>query len=145
MLKDLVNSNDDRHLKIQKDRLLDEFASSVSAFQAVQKKTVDIEKSQYRQARSQNVTIPKPPGSQGSNSNKGSFFMDTFSSPQQSGQMQSQLQDDIDLQALEEQERTIRELEVSIDFGVEFNSNWVALTQNHLYFVGKYCWCEWDL
>lgn len=113
MLKELVNSNDDRHLKIQKDRLLDEFAAAVSAFQAVQKKTVDIEKSQYRQARSQNVSIPKPPGSSGNNSNKGSFFMDTFSSPQQSGQMQSQLQEDIDLQALEEQERTIRELEVS--------------------------------
>lgn len=114
MLKELVNSNDDRHLKIQKDRLLDEFAAAVSAFQAVQKKTVDIEKSQYRQARSQNVAIPKPPGSSGNNSsNKGSFFMDTFS-PQQSGQMQSQLQEDIDLQALEEQERTIRELEESI-------------------------------
>lgn len=112
MLKDLVNSNDDRHLKIQKDRLLDEFAAAVSAFQAVQKKTVDIEKNQYRQARSHNVSIPKPPGSQ-NNSNKGSFFMDTFSTSQPSGgQMQSQLQDDIDLQALEEQERTIRELEV---------------------------------
>lgn len=110
MLKELVNSNDDRHLKIQKDRLLDEFAAAVSAFQAVQKKTVDIEKSQYRQARSQNVAIPKPPGQ---SSNKGSFIMDTFSGPQQSGQMQSQLQEDIDLQALEEQERTIRELEVS--------------------------------
>lgn len=114
MLKELVNSNDDRHLKIQKDRLLDEFAAAVSAFQAVQKKTVDIEKSQYRQARSQNVAIPKPPGSSGNNSsNKGNFFMDTFSGPQPGGQMQSQLQEDIDLQALEEQERTIRELEVS--------------------------------
>lgn len=112
MLKDLVNSNDDRHLKIQKDRLLDEFTAAVSAFQAVQKKTVDIEKNQYRQARSHNVLIPKPAGSQNS-SNKGTFFMDTFSSSQPSGgQIQSQLQEDIDLQALEEQERTIRELEV---------------------------------
>lgn len=121
MLKELVNSNDDRHLKIQKDRLLDEFAAAVSAFQAVQKKTVDIEKNQYRQARSNNVAIPKPPGgSLGANSNKGSFFMETFSAPQQSGQMQSQLQEDIDLQALEEQERTIRELEVrSTYFGCD--------------------------
>lgn len=124
MLKDLVNSNDDRHLKIQKDRLLDEFASSVSAFQAVQKKTVDIEKTQYRQARSQNVAIPKPPGSQSNSSNKGSFFMDTFSTSQQGGQMQSQLQEDIDLHALEEQERTIRELEVSVfSFIVCFTQN----------------------
>lgn len=123
MLKDLVNSNDDRHLKIQKDRLLDEFASAVSAFQAVQKKTVDIEKNQYRQARSHNVAIPKPPGSHGSNSNKGSFFMDTFSSSQPNdGQMQTQLQDDIDLHALEEQERTIRELEVSHWWGKHWNN-----------------------
>lgn len=114
MLTDLVHSNDDRHLKIQKDRLLDEFSSAVSAFQAVQKKTVDIEKSQYRQARSNNVSISKPPSSQAnSNSNKSSFFMDTFSSSTNGGQqMQTQMQEDIDLQALEEQERSIRELEV---------------------------------
>lgn len=111
MLTDLVHSNDDRHLKIQKDRLLDEFASAVSAFQAVQKKTVDIAKSQYRQARSNNVTISKPPSSNNnSTQNKGSF-LDSFSPSQ--NQMQTQLQEDINLQALEEQERTIRELEVS--------------------------------
>lgn len=143
MLKDLVNSNDDRHLKIQKDRLLDEFAAAVSAFQVVQKKTVDIEKSQYRQARSNNVTIPKPPGSQGNNSNKGSFFMDTFSAPQQSGQMQSQLQEDIDLQALEEQERTIRELEVSSVFIFENKENNKLITNiKRCLFIGKYCWSK---
>lgn len=116
MLTDLVHSNDDRHLKIQKDRLLDEFSAAVSAFQAVQKKTVDIEKSQYRQARSNNISIAKPPSSQ-ANSNKSSFFMDTFSSstnePPDQLQMQTQMQEDADLQALEEQERSIRELEVS--------------------------------
>lgn len=116
MLTDLVHSNDDRHLKIQKDRLLDEFSAAVSAFQAVQKKTVDIEKSQYRQARSNNISIAKPPSSQ-ANSNKSSFFMDTFSSSTNEGQnqsqMQTQMQEDTDLQALEEQERSIRELEVS--------------------------------
>lgn len=119
MLKDLVNSNDNRHLKIQKDRLVDEFTAALTAFQAVQKKTVDIEKNQYRQARSNNYNIAKPPNSQNGN-NKSSFFMDTFSSStgskssqQGSDQMQTQLQEDVDLQALEEQERTIRELEVS--------------------------------
>lgn len=118
MLKDLVNSNDDRHLKIQKDRLVDELTAAVSAFQAVQKKTVDIEKNQYRQARSHNVAIPKPPTSHsGNNTAKSSFFMDTFSSSAPAGgQMQQQLQEDIDLHALEEQERTIRELEVSASF-----------------------------
>lgn len=113
MIKELVNSNDDRHLKIQKDRLVDEFTAALTAFQAVQKKTVDIEKNQYRQARSNNYNIAKPPSSQ----NKGGFF-DNFSSPpgnrttQGSMQMQTQMQEEIDLHALEEQERTIRELEV---------------------------------
>lgn len=145
MLKELVNSNDDRHLKIQKDRLLDEFAAAVSAFQAVQKKTVDIEKSQYRQARSQNVAIPKPPGSSGNNSNKGSFFMDTFSAPQQSGQMQSQLQEDIDLQALEEQERTIRELEVGSNFEMQSMMELLNFLFFHSKFAGKHCRCQWNL
>lgn len=123
MINDLVNSNDDRHLKIQKDRLVDEFTAALTAFQAVQKKTVDIEKNQYRQARSNKINLAKPPGSQNGSSNKGTFFMDTFASnsnnnnnisnkSQQQSQMQTQLQEDIDLQALEEQERTIRELEV---------------------------------
>lgn len=122
MLNDLVNSNDDRHLKIQKDRLVDEFTAALTAFQAVQKKTVDIEKTQYRQARSNKINLAKPPGSQ--NGNKGTFFMDTFASnsnnKSQQQQMQTHLQEDIDLQALEEQERTIRELEVGICFSTYF-------------------------
>lgn len=116
MIKELVNSNDDRHLKIQKDRLVDEFTAALTAFQAVQKKTVDIEKNQLRMARANNFNIPKPPGSSQNTNNK-SFFMDTFTSSNSnksdSGQMQTQMQEEIDLQALEEQERTIRELEVS--------------------------------
>lgn len=113
MLTDLVHSNDDRHLKIQKDRLIEEFSRAVNEFQNVQKKTVDIEKNQIRAAYSNNVTISMPPNI---TSNKGAYSMDTFSSSangrSQQGQMQTQLQDDIDLAALEEQERTIRELEV---------------------------------
>lgn len=114
MLKELVHSNDDRHLKIQKDRLVEEFARAVNEFQNVQKKTVDIEKNQIRAAYSNNVTISMPPNI---TSNKGAYSMDTFSSSgnnrSQQGQMQTQLQEDVDLQALEEQERNIRELEVS--------------------------------
>lgn len=114
MIKDLVNNNDDRHLKIQKDRLVDEFTAALTAFQAVQKKTVDIEKNQYRQARSNNYNISKPPQQKINAS-----MFDDFSPPknnridQNSIQLQTQMQEDIDLQALEEQERTIRELEVS--------------------------------
>lgn len=113
MIKDLVNSNDDRHLKIQKDRLVDEFTAALTAFQAVQKKTVDIEKNLYRQARSNNYSISKPPQQKVNAS-----LFDDFSPPKSSRsnqgamQMQTQMQEEIDLQALEEQERTIRELEV---------------------------------
>lgn len=138
MLTDLVHSNDDRHLKIQKDRLLDEFSSAVSAFQAVQKKTVDIEKSQYRAARSNNIALAKPPNSQ-ANSNKSSFFMDTFSSSTNDAQndeqqMQTQMQDDIDLQGLEEQERSIRELEVSI-FWMDFPHSRNVAANTHTFLI----------
>lgn len=116
MIKDLVNKNEDRHLKIQKDRLVDEFTAALTAFQALQKKTVDIEKTQYRQARSNNYNISKPPQQK----TNASLF-DDYSPPksnrnnQTSIQMQTQMQEEIDLQALEEQERTIRELEVSYE------------------------------
>ena len=116
LLKDLVSCND-RHSKIQKDRLVDEFTAALTAFQTVQRKTVDLEKNAIRQARAANVAISKPPsqksGSNTSNkSNKSaSLFEDNFMGSK--GQTQMQMQEEIDLQALEDQERTIRELEVS--------------------------------
>jgi syntaxin 7 len=122
LLKDLVNCKD-RHLKIQRDRLVDEFTSALTAFQAVQRKTVDLEKNAIRHARAatnQNQ-ISKPPGgsnnSSGNNSyNTTSLFEDNFvNSKGSSGganQTQIQMQEQVDLQALEEQEQSIRELEV---------------------------------
>lgn len=114
-LKDIVNCKD-RHLKIQRDRLVDEFTAALTAFQAVQRKTVELEKNAMRQAKAANASIPKPPGSNKSTSN---------SYPESSGpfennfidnkiQSQMQMQEEVDLQALEEQERTIRELEDNI-------------------------------
>ncbi|XP_055686102.1 syntaxin-7 [Lutzomyia longipalpis] len=108
LLKDLNNCKD-RHLKIQRDRLVDEFTSALTAFQVVQRKTVDFEKNAMRQARS--TAIAKPPGSQ--NSSSSGPFEDNFVTGSR-GQTQAQMQEDIDLQALEEQERTIRELEENI-------------------------------
>uniref|UniRef100_A0A1B0CVA4 Putative snare protein pep12/vam3/syntaxin 7/syntaxin 17 n=1 Tax=Lutzomyia longipalpis TaxID=7200 RepID=A0A1B0CVA4_LUTLO len=96
-------------LKIQRDRLVDEFTSALTAFQVVQRKTVDLEKNAMRQARS--TAIAKPPGSQ--NSSSSGPFEDNFVTGSR-GQTQAQMQEDIDLQALEEQERTIRELEENI-------------------------------
>lgn len=124
LLNDLVNCKE-RHLKIQRDRLVDEFTAALTAFQAVQRKTVDLEKNAIRQARGAHVALSKPPGSNhssmggasaggtGNNYNNASMFEDNFVSGQR-GQTQEQLQEEIDLQALESQEQTIRELEENI-------------------------------
>lgn len=101
-----------RHLKIQRDRLVDEFTSALTAFQAVQRKTVDIEKNAVRQARANSYNINKPPGSNNNNQGNKSFFEDNFIT--RKGPTQTQMQEDIDLDALEEQERAIRKLEENI-------------------------------
>ncbi|XP_017863340.1 PREDICTED: syntaxin-7 [Drosophila arizonae] len=118
-----VDKCKERHLKIQRDRLVDEFTAALTAFQAIQRKTADIERSALHQARAQNFSISHPPGSTRTNTNassndNGSFFEDNFfnrkSNQQQQQQIQTQMQEDVDLQALEEQERAIRELENNI-------------------------------
>lgn len=35
ILKDLVNNNNDRHLKIQRERLVDEFTTALTSFQVM--------------------------------------------------------------------------------------------------------------
>ncbi|XP_058459458.1 syntaxin-7 [Malaya genurostris] len=115
LLNDLVNCKE-RHLKIQRDRLVDEFGAALTAFQSVQRKTVDLEKNAVRQARGAHVVLNKPPGSNNSGMgsyNNSSMFEDNFVSGSR-GQTQEQLQEEIDLQALESQEQTIRELEENI-------------------------------
>lgn len=110
--KNIVNCKD-RHLKIQRDRLVDEFTSALTAFQAVQKKCVEVEKNAMRQTKS-HISLPKPPSNKStSNSYPESSFENNFIDSRGPTQTQ-QLQDEIDLQALEEQERTIRELEDNI-------------------------------
>lgn len=106
----------ERHLKIQRDRLVDDFTSALTSFQALQRKTVDIEKTMVRQARANNYNIAKPPGStsNGSAGSNKSFFEDNFFNRKSSQQQQTQVHEEIDLQALEEQERAIRELEENI-------------------------------
>lgn len=125
LLNELINCKE-RHLKIQRDRLVDEFTAALTAFQSVQRKTVDLEKNAVRQARgASGAVLNKPPGGGSSNhSSMGSYghnhssssnaFEDNFVS-QRGGQTQEQLQEEIDLQALENQEQTIRELEVCLE------------------------------
>lgn len=109
--KDIVNCKD-RHLKIQRDRLVDEFTAALTAFQAVQKKTVELEKNAVRQSKA-HISIPKPPSNKTNNSYSDSPFENNFVDNRGQTQAQQQ-QEEIDLQALEEQERTIRELEENI-------------------------------
>ncbi|SPP87518.1 syntaxin-7 [Drosophila guanche] len=119
-----VDKCKERHLKIQRDRLVDEFTAALTSFQAVQRKTADIEKSALRQARGDNYNIARPPGSSRTGSSNssasqenGSFFEDNFfnrKSNQQQQLQQTQMQEQADLQALEEQEQVIRELENNI-------------------------------
>ncbi|XP_017010671.3 syntaxin-7 [Drosophila takahashii] len=120
-----VDKCKERHLKIQRDRLVDEFTAALTAFQAVQRKTADIEKTALRQARGDSYNIARPPGSSrtgssnssASQQDNNSFFEDNFfnrKSNQQQQQQQAQMQEQVDLQALEEQEQVIRELESNI-------------------------------
>lgn len=80
--------------------------------QAVQRKTVEVEKKAVQAARANNFKLPKPPGSYNSQNSNKSIFENNF--VDNKGPTQMQMQDDADFQALEEQERTIRELEVSV-------------------------------
>ncbi|XP_063709426.1 syntaxin-7 [Culicoides brevitarsis] len=114
LLNDLTSCKE-RHLKIQRDRLVDEFAAALTAFQTVQRKFVDLEKHAVRQAyENKNIAINKPPPtSKGGSNNSGNAFVDPFEDSFVS-QTQTQMQDDLELQQLEEQERSIRELEENI-------------------------------
>ncbi|CAM6031323.1 unnamed protein product, partial [Sphagnum compactum] len=119
LLNDLTNCKE-RHLKIQRDRLVDEFSSAITAFQAVQRKFVDLEKHAVRQAyENKNVPISKPPpGSKGSSGSAGNTFIDplkiVLSRTIKKVKLKLRCREEIDLQALEEQERSIRELEENI-------------------------------
>lgn len=111
-LKDVVNCKD-RHLKIQRDRLVDEFTAALTAFQAAQRKIVEIEKTAMRKSKAASASLPKPPGNHRSTGDgfEPAIENNFFDSKTQS---QMQMQDEVNLQALEEQERTIRELEDNI-------------------------------
>ena len=71
-----------------------------------------MEKNAVRQSKA-HISIPKPPSNKTNNSYSDSPFESNF--VENRGQTQAQQQqEEIDLQALEEQERTIRELEENI-------------------------------
>jgi len=113
LLNELADCKE-RHLKIQRDRLVDEFAASITAFQSVQRKFVDLEKTAVRQAYENKPVAIKPPSGSNNSSSGGGFGSSLFEDNFVKSGQQTQVQEEIDLQALEEQERQIRELEENI-------------------------------
>lgn len=106
-----------RHLKLQRDRLLDDFGGAIGGFQAVQRKFVEQEKQFIRDIKAQHHQ------QQQQNQHHGNNMPDLFDREQMSednditfGRTQNiQIdQEEMDLRALEEQERSIKELEENI-------------------------------
>lgn len=107
-----LNSGSLRHLKLQRERLLDEFGSAINVFQEVQRKYVDQEKKFVREVKEHRHGMWPKQGVMGDDFNNDNSGDLGFAS-QDIGSVQRQ-QEEIDLRALEEQERAIRELEENI-------------------------------
>uniref|UniRef100_A0A6M2DKP7 Putative snare protein pep12/vam3/syntaxin 7/syntaxin 17 n=1 Tax=Xenopsylla cheopis TaxID=163159 RepID=A0A6M2DKP7_XENCH len=96
-----------RHLRIQRDRLADEFTNALNSLQATHREAVQREKNCVNEVRAAaKLNNFKPPPS----SNKDQLL--PFQSNNQ--QIQAQIQEEIDLQALQTQEENIRQLEHDI-------------------------------
>lgn len=105
-----LNSGHLRPLKLQRERLLDEFGSAINVFQEVQRKYVDQEKKFVREVKEHRyATTGIKPGDGDNFSSVTTLEADLGFSSQ--AQIQ---QEEIDLRALEEQERAIQELEENI-------------------------------
>lgn len=111
-IKDLSNfpvspiQSEQRQRKIQRERLQDEFTSTLNLFQAAQKSAAQKEKEQ--------ITIAKERAF-GEQPILGSYKKDQQLIELQdsgAGRQQAQLQEEADLRSLQEQEQSIRQLEV---------------------------------
>lgn len=97
--------SEQRQRKIQRERLQDEFASALNMFQAAQKSAAQKVKEQMNRAREKAFGEP---------------FLGSYKKDQQlielqdnsAARQQQQMQEEVDLRALEEQEQNIRQLEV---------------------------------
>lgn len=114
-IKDLSNfppsqiQSEQRQRKIQRERLQDEFTSTLNLFQAAQKSAAQKEKEQINKAKEKAFGEP---------------FLGAYKKDQQlielqdnssggaAARQQLQLQDEADLRELQEQEQSIRQLEV---------------------------------
>ncbi|CAG9854137.1 unnamed protein product [Phyllotreta striolata] len=112
-IKDLSNvqpslsQSEQRQRKMQKERLQDEFTSTLNMFQQVQRSTASKEKEQVNKAKAQAYGEPHLVGYK----SKDQQLIEL----QDNSTRQLQLQEQEDLRALEEQEQSIRQLESDIN------------------------------
>lgn len=111
-LKDLGNislpSSEQRVLKLQRERLLNDFTTALNSFQTLQREAAQREKDEVKRVRSTSLLGP-PDGS------KDALVVLDETKSNFSSQRQMQLQEEeADLQALAERERAIRQLEADI-------------------------------
>lgn len=113
-IKDLSNippslsQSEQRQRKMQKERLQDEFTSSLNMFQNVQRSTASKEKEQVNKAKAQ--AYGGEPHLVGYKSRDQQLI-----ELQDNSTRQIQLQDEVNLRELEEQEQSIRQLESDIN------------------------------
>ncbi|XP_044759168.1 syntaxin-7 [Coccinella septempunctata] len=98
--------SEQRQIKMQRERLHDEFAATLNRFQMAQRSTAQKEKEQVNKVREQNFSEPYL------ESNRKQPLIELQDSNYSKQQMQ--MQETADLRALEEQEQSIRELENDI-------------------------------
>ncbi|XP_030766265.1 syntaxin-7 [Sitophilus oryzae] len=103
-----LSQSEQRQRKMQRERLHDEFTSTLNMFQQVQRSTAQKEKEQVQKAKTQ-IYGDQP-------------FLPGYKKDQQLIELQDsaarhqvQLQDEADLKALQEQEQAIRQLEIDIN------------------------------
>lgn len=111
-IKDLSNfppstvQSEQRQRKIQRERLQDEFASTLNLFQAAQKSAAQKEKEQI------NIAKEKAFGEPFLSSYKKDQQLIELQDSSSAGKQQAQLQEEADLRSLQEQEQSVRQLEV---------------------------------
>lgn len=102
-----LSQSEQRQRKMQRERLQDEFTSTLTMFQQVQRNTADKEKDQVKKAKQQVYgDQPYLPGYK-----KDQQLIELQDS---AARHQSQMQEEADLKALQEQEQSIRQLESDI-------------------------------
>jgi len=118
ILRDLAAINlptsEQRGLKLQRERLVNEFTTALNSFQSLQREAAQKEKDEVKRVRSGSGLAPPP--STGSRDNPLVFLDDsTERQPPEVSQRQVQaFEEEVDVQALEERERAIRQLESDI-------------------------------